>query len=211
MTKDEMKEVSEMNSCKDGCAFCLSKCPECGSVNIGVKYRRYYQIDDYRMQMIFNYSDALVFCYDCNPEIEDEDPFGIEAEWDAVSEDEKALLKGISSLELAKQLNWHFDDSKPYDLPPELKEDISEQSIEYFVKTYTFKNNECNRIRLDTEEPYCLDEANFELFDDIPYDLSSLVNISYVDLCCEKDTEKPGDHCVINTTHTSRKIEMIRP
>jgi hypothetical protein len=209
MTKKEMNELSEMKPCKDGCAFCLSKCPECGSVNIGVRYRRFYQLDEHRMKMTFEYSDAKVYCYDCNPEIEDEDPFGIEAEWDAVSEDEKAILKGISSPELAKQLNWHFDDSKPYDLPPELKEDISEQYIEYFADVYTYKNNERNRILLDKEEPYCLNEANFEVFDDLPYDLSSLVNTSYVDLSCEDDTEEPGNHFVINAT--SIKRVMIRP
>jgi hypothetical protein len=70
MNKEEIKEVSEMNSCQEGCAFCLSKCPECGSVKIGVKYCRYCEIDEDGIRIAFNRSDAHVYCYNCNPKIE---------------------------------------------------------------------------------------------------------------------------------------------
>jgi hypothetical protein len=213
MTKEEMEEVSEMNSCKEGCAFCLSKCPECGSVNIGVKYRRYYKIDEYKMQMASEYSDAHVYCYDCNPEIEEEDPFEFEAEWEAQSEDDKAMLKSVSSPELAKQLNRHFDNDKKYHLPKNIKEFTQRESIEYFVDSYTYKNDTPNKIDLGKEgEPYCLNEANFEIFDAyIPYELSGLIGPENVNLSCEDDKEKPGYHFVINTTHYSVEVEIIRP
>ena len=85
MTKDEINELSGVEAADDCCPFCASKCPDCGSVNIVGKYRRYYQIGD--MQLTFEQSDAKLYCYDCNPEIDDENFFYLgeeyEGQWEA--------------------------------------------------------------------------------------------------------------------------------
>ena len=207
MTKDDISELSEMGQCEQRCAFCLSRCPDCGSVNIGVKYRRYYQIDEDEKIMTYEYSDAHIYCYNCNPEIEDDDPFGIYAEEEAESEDEKAMLEGISSPELAEQLDRHFYDHEPYELPPHILENIEEEPIDYFVNTYTFKNNIRNRIRLHTEDPVCVDYDGFNSFnDDIAYDLADLISSTYVDLSFDEEAEKTSKHVVINTTHLFSRV-----
>lgn len=202
MTKDDLSELSEMGQCEQRCAFCLSKCPDCGSAKIGVKYRRYYHIEEDDKRMTYEYSDANIYCYNCNTEIEDYDPFGIYAEGEAESEDEKAMLEGISSPELAEQLDRHFYDYEPYELPPHILENIEEEIIDYFVNTYTFKNNIRNRIHLRTEDPVCVDYEGFKAFnDEIADDLADLIPSTYVDLSFDEETEKTGKHVVINTTH----------
>jgi hypothetical protein len=206
MNKEENEKVTKMNSC-DGCSFCLSKCPICGSVNIGVKYLRYYEIYGYDLSMRFSHSDAFIYCYDCNPEIEESDPYEFEAEWNIVNDEDRLKLKSKNKPELAIQLDKHFDNGEIFQFSEQVEDLNFDEDLNEFVDTYTYKNDTIDEIHLNKDdEPFCLYDANFKLFDDIPSELSYLIGSDSVDLICEKDKDNPGKHFVVNTTHTTRRI-----
>ena len=68
MDRNEIAELSGIESKDDCCIFCQSKCLQCGSVNIEVEYHRIYNIID--NQLIFSESIANVCCHECNAETE---------------------------------------------------------------------------------------------------------------------------------------------
>jgi hypothetical protein len=210
MTDDEIKELSGMKANEDCCLFCESRCPDCGSINIVVKYRRYYQID--YMQMQFEHSDAQVYCYDCIPEINDEKFFIMEGVFDDQWQDYDDILEGIWSPELAKQLDTLFDDFEQHGLPSDLQEEIDEQigEYKYFVMTYSFYNRKRNEISLSCEESVCLDSSNNEEHnDDIASELSYLVSIDSVEICIEEDAENPAMHKAIKRTYQPYRMVPI--
>jgi len=178
MTDDEIKELSGMKVNEDCCLFCESRCPDCGSINIVAKYRRYYQIDF--MKMKFEHSDAQVYCYDCIPEINDESIYSIEGvfmyQWEVYDD----ILEGIWSPELVKQLDTLFDDFEQHGLPSDLQEEIDEQIGEYkFLKRVFLKSHEyLLNLSQNTPDWIVIDEIGFLELDGMGFEpaVSQLIN-----------------------------------
>ena len=146
MKKDEILELSKKKPNDNCCIFCESKCAKCGSVNIEVRYQRFYKCDD--KKMIFVQSFTEVCCHDCPDSVKHRkiDMSG------SLRSIEIMDLTFIEKFSLGKQIDLYFEDEKPRRLSSEIKARIKEEGIEYFILEYTYENNTRDHITYSAQQ-----------------------------------------------------------
>ena len=114
MNKDEILELSKVESGKNCCTFCQSKCTQCGSVNIEVVYYRFYDLVNDRMVFVESVTD--VCCHNCGIQVDNENntlqiPEGVCITGQGNISIEIIKEKHfISTPALAEQIDYYFED-----------------------------------------------------------------------------------------------------
>lgn len=206
MNKDEILELSKIESGKNCCTFCQSKCSQCGSVNIEVEYRRFYNFVDNRM--IFDESLTEVCCHDCGAQVERQtmnipgvNKSGMSGTIEIIKD--KNFIENPS---LGKQIDEYFDDEQPIQFSSELKEKILDEEIEYFALVYKYENDTRNNLKIQPEDCYCIDESGQPQVNEIAYSLSSMIKGKNLSLECKLDPDNPESHYILEC----KKTEIFR-
>lgn len=207
MDRDEIAELSGIESKDDCCIFCQSKCLQCGSVNIEVEYHRIYQIID--SQLIFSESSAYVCCHQCNSETENaiyQLPEGISSSGNVNIEYEIISNKDfIPNPEIAKQVDQYFEKDDAIRINSELSDKAIDEGIEKFVIIYQYENRTRNEISIEKSNCYFIDESGNEFSDKMAIRISSLFETDYLSLTCEDDPNGEENHYVVS----AKKIRIL--
>jgi hypothetical protein len=203
MNKVEVSELSKIKSVDNCCLFCQSKCSKCGSVDIEVKYQRIYNFDD--EEVIFNRSDAYVFCHECGNHNESyntndfsESGFADDNEiaFNMSSNNEYTYREDITT-----HLDSFFNDEEPIPIDLELMETINDQLIEEFVLVYEYQNVLRNKIALSLDKWYCIIGDHEDYIDDeTSEELYCLFDIPDVLLECSEKPDEGKSHYVVKST-----------
>ena len=204
MDHEEIIELSKVQSKENCCVFCQSKCPQCGSVDIEVEYRRFYDVESDKLE--FYESTAEIKCNTCAEksldECEEHDlPEGI------VIGDGGCIKKVTTSdeyyysPELASLIDVYFDNDNPLKLDKELQRKVRDEGINGVVLFYEYTNDHRNSIYIDLTIFDCDRDSENVMNDDTRNLLFALFDTHSITLECQDDPDNRQGHYVIESTN----------